>query len=54
VPLLFVLRASLQETEEFLARVHHPSFAEITRTLTANWAVVVARRMVAMTTVSFY
>ena len=34
VPLLFVLRASLQETEEFLARVHHPSFAEIARTLT--------------------
>ena len=55
VPLLFVLRASLQETEAFLARVHHPSFAEIARTLTANWGLVVGGiGMVVMTTVSFY
>src|SRR5208282_5885209 len=55
VPLLFALRASLQETEEFLARVHHPSFAEIARTLTANWVLVVGGvGMVVMTTVSFY
>jgi MHS family citrate/tricarballylate:H+ symporter-like MFS transporter len=55
VPLLFVLRASLQETESFLARVHHPSFAEIARTLTANWGLIVGGvGMVVMTTVSFY
>ena len=55
VPLLFVLRRSLQETEEFLARVHHPDFAEIARTLCVNWALVLGGvGMVAMTTVSFY
>ncbi len=55
VPLLFVLRSSLQETEEFLARAHHPGFGEIARTLTANWALVLGGiGMVVMTTVSFY
>ncbi len=55
VPLLFVLRRSLQETEEFLARSHHPGFREIARTLAANWALVLAGvGMVVMTTVSFY
>ena len=55
VPLLFVLRASLQETEAFLARVHHPSLAEIARTLAANWVLLVGGiGMVVMTTVSFY
>ncbi len=55
VPLLFVLRSSLQETEEFQARVHHPGFGEIARTLAVNWAVVLGGfGMVVMTTVSFY
>ena len=55
VPLLFVLRRSLQETEEFLARVHHPDFGEIAGTLAANWALVLGGiGMVVMTTVSFY
>ncbi len=55
VPFLFVLRSSLQETEEFLARVHHPGFGEIARTLAVNWALVIGGiGMVIMTTVSFY
>ncbi len=55
VPLLFVLRRTLQETEEFLARVHHPDFDEIARTLAINWTVVLGGvGMVVMTTVSFY
>jgi MHS family citrate/tricarballylate:H+ symporter-like MFS transporter len=55
VPFLFVLRSSLQETEEFQARVHHPDFGEIARTLTANWALVLGGiGIVVMTTVSFY
>ncbi len=55
VPLLFVLRRNLQETEEFLARVHHPGFSEMARTLAANWTLVVGGvGMVVMTTVSFY
>ncbi len=55
VPLLFALRSSLQETEAFSARTHHPGFSEIARTLAANWALVIGGvGMVVMTTVSFY
>lgn len=55
VPFLFALRSSLQETEEFQARAHHPGFGEIARALTANWALVLGGiGMVVMTTVSFY
>ena len=55
VPFLFYIRRSLQETEEFLARKHHPTMAEILRTLSANWAIVLlGMLMVAMTTISFY
>ncbi|THD44441.1 MAG: MFS transporter [Bradyrhizobium sp.] len=55
VPLLFALRRSLQETEAFKTRAHHPGFGEIVRTLAANWPLVVGGvGMVVMTTVSFY
>ena len=55
VPLLFVLRSSLQETEEFEARKHRPEFGEVIQTLGRNWPVVLAGiGMVIMTTVSFY
>jgi metabolite-proton symporter len=55
VPFLFRLRHSLQETDEFVARKHHPSTREILRSLTANWGkVVIGTMMVTMTTVSFY
>jgi MFS family permease len=54
VPLLFRLRRSLQETDEFKARKHHPGTREIFQSLAANWRVVMlGTLMVTMTTVSF-
>jgi MFS family permease len=55
IPVLFVLRRSLEETGEFLARKVRPSTAEVLRTLAANWRVVLIGTMLTMmTTVSFY
>jgi MFS family permease len=55
IPVLFLLRRSLAETEAFQARKHHPTVAQIIRTLATNWAIVlIGIMMVAMTTVSFY
>ncbi len=55
IPFLFVMRRSLPETEEFLARVHHPSTSEILYSLISNWRLVILGIMtVTMTTVSFY
>jgi len=55
IPLLFVLRSSLQETGAFLARKVRPSTAEILRSLAENWRVVgLGTMLITMTTVSFY
>jgi MHS family citrate/tricarballylate:H+ symporter-like MFS transporter len=55
VPVLFVLRHSLQETDEFAARKHRPSTREILRSLSSRRGVVVTGMMlVTMTTVAFY
>ena len=55
VPLIFVIRRSLQETEEFLARKHRPDVREIFQSMVRNWGIVIAGMMlVVMTTVSFY
>ncbi len=55
VPVIFVIRRSLQETEEFLARAHKPSLGEILASIARNWRIVVGGVMlVTMTTVSFY
>jgi len=55
IPIVFQIRRSLQETEEFLAKKHHPTFKEIIKSLTMNWQLVVAGMMlIVMTTVSFY
>ena len=55
IPVIFVIRRSLQETEEFMARKHHPTFREIVRSIGQNWRIVLAgMMMVVMTTVSFY
>src|SRR5277367_4193718 len=55
IPLLFLLRRSLAETEAFEARKHHPTISQIIRTVAANWTIVLLGMMlVAMTTVSFY
>ncbi|MGR9884724.1 citrate-proton symporter, partial [Escherichia coli] len=45
VPAIFIIRRSLQETEEFMARKHHPSFAEIIASIAQNWKIVVAGMM---------
>jgi MFS family permease len=55
IPLLFILRSSLPETEEFLARRHHPTFKELLRSLASSWAVVIVGMLaIIMTTVTFY
>lgn len=55
IPFIFVIRRSLQETEEFLARKHRPGIREIFRSMVDNAGIVVAGMMlVLMTTVSFY
>jgi MFS transporter, MHS family, citrate/tricarballylate:H+ symporter len=58
IPLLFVLRSSLQETAEFERRraaADHPKTSEILRQLAKNWRIVViGMLLVTMTTVSFY
>ena len=55
IPVLFLLRRSLPETEAFQARKHHPTIQQIIRTLATNWAIVLLGMMlVVMTTVSFY
>lgn len=55
IPVIFVIRRNLQETDEFLARKHHPDFREIVSSIAHNWRIVLAgMMMVVMTTVSFY
>jgi MFS family permease len=55
IPFIFTIRRSLQETPEFLARKHHPSTAEIWRSLVSSWRLVVLGTLiVTMSTVSFY
>ncbi|KWR75560.1 MFS transporter [Cupriavidus sp. IDO] len=55
VPFLFLIRRSLEETEEFKTRKNRPSIAEIYRSMAENWRIIVAGcMMVVMTTVSFY
>jgi MHS family citrate/tricarballylate:H+ symporter-like MFS transporter len=55
IPFIFLLRRSLQETDEFLARTHRPRVPELLRTMAANWRLIITGvMMVIMTTVSFY
>jgi MHS family citrate/tricarballylate:H+ symporter-like MFS transporter len=55
VPFIFVLRRSLLETEEFLARKHRPNAREILQSMVSNWAVVLeSMLLVAFTTTTFY
>jgi len=55
IPFLFLLRRSLTETEDFLARKHHPSARQILQSIAANWRIVaIGTMLVMMTTVSFY
>ena len=55
VPVIFLIRRSLQETDAFLARKHRPNLREIFRSLIDHWTTVFAGTLlVVMTTVSFY
>ena len=55
IPLIVVIRKSLQETEEFRSRKQHPSMSQIVRTVGANWRLVVLGTMTAtVVTVTFY
>ena len=55
IPLLFVLRRSLEETEEFAGRAHHPTVRDIVTSVAQNWKLVgLGMLLVSMTTASFY
>ncbi len=55
VPVIFVIRKSMQETPEFEARKHHPTLREIVRSVGQNFGLVIGgMALVIMTTVSFY
>jgi MFS family permease len=55
VPLLFRLRRSLKETQEFTAHQLRPTTFEILHSLFTNWRIVlIGTMLVTMTTVSFY
>jgi MHS family citrate/tricarballylate:H+ symporter-like MFS transporter len=55
VPLLFLLRRTLEETGAFKARRHHPDAREVFTTIVQNWRTVFAGMLlVAMTTTTFY
>jgi MHS family citrate/tricarballylate:H+ symporter-like MFS transporter len=55
VPFIFLLRRSLLETEEFLARKHRPDAREILQSMASNWAVILeSMLLVAFTTTTFY
>jgi MFS family permease len=55
IPFIYMIRRTLQETQEFAARKHHPRPSEIYASMLAHWRIVVTGvAMVLMTTVSFY
>jgi MFS family permease len=55
IPFIYMIRRTLQETEEFAARKHHPSPAEIYASMLTHWRIILTGvAMVLMTTVSFY
>src|SRR4029079_12709180 len=55
VPMIFLLRRNLTETEAFAKRNHRADAGEIFRGVAANWPLVIAGMMMTtMTTVSFY
>src|SRR6516165_3565538 len=55
IPLIFVLRRTLEETPEFLAMKKHPTGREVFASAVANWRIVVLGMMIAvLTTTTFY
>jgi MFS transporter, MHS family, citrate/tricarballylate:H+ symporter len=55
IPVIFVLRRSLEETPAFLAMKKHPTANEVFASAIANWRIVVLGMMIAvLTTTTFY
>jgi MFS transporter, MHS family, citrate/tricarballylate:H+ symporter len=55
IPVIFVLRRSLEETPAFLAMKKHPTISEVFASALANWRIVVLGMMIAvLTTTTFY
>lgn len=55
VPVIFVIRRQLQETEAFKAAKHHPTFKQTLQGIATHWRVIgLGTLLVIMTTVSFY
>jgi MFS family permease len=55
IPFVYLIRRTLQETDEFAARAHHPSPREVYASLVVHWRVLLTGvAMVLMTSVSFY
>ena len=55
IPFIYMIRRTLQETDEFAARKHHPTPSEIYASMLVHWRIVITGvAMVLMTTVSFY
>jgi MFS family permease len=55
IPFIYMIRRTLQETEEFASRKHHPSPKEIYASMLTHWRIICTGvAMVLMTTVSFY
>jgi metabolite-proton symporter len=55
VPVIFVIRRSLEESPEFEARTHRPTLREVVRSIGQNFGLVIGgMALVVMTTVTFY
>src|SRR5258708_429452 len=55
IPLIFLLRRTLEETPAFLAMKKHPSASEVFASALANWRIVILGMMIAvLTTTTFY
>jgi MFS transporter, MHS family, citrate/tricarballylate:H+ symporter len=55
VPVIFVLRRTLEETPAFLSMKKHPSTSEVFASVAVNWKIILLGMMLAaMTTVTFY
>src|SRR5438477_2167613 len=55
VPFIYMIRRTLQETDEFAARKVHPTAREVYKSLLQHWRIILSGvLMVLMTTVSFY
>lgn len=55
VPVIFVIRRSMEETPEFEARTHRPTLKEVVRSIGQNFGLIIGgMALVIMTTVSFY